>query len=67
MVQQVPKAQLPQEITPEVGMRLYSQMPDGQQIPLVITEVKDESITVDANHQLAGKDLVFDLTLVEIG
>lgn len=66
LIQEVPKAQLPPEIQPEVGLRLMSQSPDGQQIPLVVTEVKEETITVDANHPLAGKDLIFDITLVSI-
>jgi FKBP-type peptidyl-prolyl cis-trans isomerase 2 len=38
----------------------------GQQIPVVIVEVKDDSVVLDANHTLAGEDLVFDLELVEI-
>lgn len=66
LVQDVPRNQLPDDIKPEVGMPLMSQTPDGQQIRLVITEVKEETITVDANHPLAGKDLTFDLELVEI-
>lgn len=66
LIQEVPKAQLPQEINPEVGMQLISQGPNGQQTPLVVTEVKEESIMVDANHPLAGKDLTFELTLVSI-
>lgn len=66
LIQQVPKAQLPPEIKPEVGMQLMSQTPDGQQIPLVVTEVTEETITVDANHPLAGKDLTFELTLQSI-
>lgn len=66
LIQEVPKAQLPEEIKPEVGMQLMSQAPNGQQIPLVITEVKEESIIIDANHPLAGKDLTFEVTLVSI-
>lgn len=66
MIQEVPKNQLPPEIKPEVGMQLMSQTPEGHQIPLVVTEVKDESITVDANHPLAGKDLTFEITMVSI-
>ena len=54
------------DMTPEVGMNLVSETPDGTQIPLVITEVNDATIKVDANHPLAGKDLVFDIQLVEI-
>lgn len=66
LVQEVPKNQLPEEIKPEVGMQLVSQTPDGQQIPLIVTEVGEEVITVDANPPLAGKDLIFDLELVAI-
>lgn len=66
LVQEVPKAQLPAEINPQVGMQLMSQGPDGQQIPLVVTEVKETSITVDANHPLAGKDLIFEVSIVSI-
>lgn len=67
LIQEVPKADLPEEIKPEVGMQLMSQTPDGQQTPLVITEVKEETIIVDANHPLAGQDLTFDFTVVAIG
>jgi len=64
---EVPKTQLPGDVEPEVGMSLMSQTPDGQQIPLVISEVNEETITVDANHPLAGRDLTFEVTLVSIG
>jgi len=66
LIQSVPLAELPEEIKPEVGMQLVSQAPDGQQIPLLVTEVNAETIKVDANSPLAGKDLTFDLELVEI-
>lgn len=66
LVQEVAKTQLPAEINPEVGMQLMSQGPDGQQIPLVVMEVKETSITVDANHPLAGKDLIFEVSIVSI-
>ena len=66
LVQSVPISELPEEIKPEVGMQLVSQAPDGQEIPLIITEVHADTITVDANSPLAGKDLTFDLELVEI-
>ncbi len=66
LIQEVSKEHLPEEIKPEVGMQLMSKAPDGQETPLVVTEVKDESIVVDANHPLAGKDLTFELTLVSI-
>ena len=66
LIHHVPKAQLPPEIKPEVGLQLMSQTPDGQKIPLVITEVKEDIIVVDANHPLAGQDLTFEVTLVGI-
>ena len=54
------------EGAPEVGMSLLMQLPDGNQIPLTITEVSDTHVTVDANHPLAGEKLIFDIDLVEI-
>lgn len=66
LIQEVQKSQLPEEIKPEVGMGLVSKSPDGQEMNLVVKDVKDETIVVDGNHPLAGKDLVFDLEVVEI-
>jgi FKBP-type peptidyl-prolyl cis-trans isomerase SlpA len=66
LIQEVNKAQLPQDMAPEVGMGLVSKTPDGQEINLLVVEVKDETIVVDGNHPLAGKDLVFDLEVLEI-
>ena len=66
LIQEVDKSQLPEEIKPEPGMGLVSKSPDGREMNLVVTEVKDNSIVVDGNHPLAGKDLVFDLEVVEI-
>jgi peptidylprolyl isomerase len=57
--------QLPDEMTPEVGQSL--QMSDGRQtFPVTIREVGSDTVVLDANHPLAGKDLVFVLTLLEI-
>lgn len=66
LIQEVPRTQLPPEITPEVGMGLMSSTPDGQEIPLVIIDVTEDNITVDGNHPLAGKDLTFEIEVVEI-
>ena len=66
LVQEVPKTSLPDDMKPEVGMPLQSQGPDGQVMNLVIAKVTEESITVDANHELAGKALTFAIELVEI-
>ncbi len=67
LVQQVPRSALPDDLEPEIGMGLQSQSPDGQVMMLMVTEVGDDSITVDANHPLAGQALNFDIELVEIG
>ena len=64
--QKVGKEQLPKEITPEVGMTLATRNPDGSERPLTVTEVESDHIVVDANHPLAGKDLTFELELLEI-
>jgi len=66
LVQQVPTSSLPEDLKPEVGMQLQSQNPNGQPMNLLITEVNDESIKVDANHPLAGRTLTFAIELVEI-
>lgn len=66
MVVDYPKEQFPQEMTPEVGMQLNMSDNQGNNFPVVITEIKDETVVLDANHPLAGKDLVFDLEVVEI-
>ncbi len=66
LVQEVQKSELPEEIKPEVGMGLVSKSQDGREMNLVVAEVKEESIVVDGNHPLAGKDLIFDLEVVEI-
>ncbi len=66
LIQEVEKSRLPEEIKPEPGMGLVSKSPDGKEVNLVVKEVKEESIVVDGNHPLAGKDLIFDLEVVEI-
>ncbi|MFI2742405.1 peptidylprolyl isomerase [Zhouia sp. PK063] len=66
LIQEVPKAELPPEIEPQIGMGLVSRTPDGREIQLVVKDVKDEAIVVDANHPLAGKDLTFEIEVLEI-
>ena len=66
LVMAVERAQLPEDMDPQVGQRLQSQQDDGQTIVFTVTETAEESITLDANHPLAGKDLVFEIELVEI-
>ena len=51
---------------PQVGMNLLMPLPDDQELEVVVTEVTDTHVTVDGNHPLAGKKLIFDLELVSI-
>ncbi|HEX6133344.1 MAG TPA: peptidylprolyl isomerase [Longimicrobiales bacterium] len=61
----VERSQLPPDLEPAVGQRLQLSQ-QGQAFLVTVTEVSSESITLDANHPLAGRDLTFDLQLVEI-
>jgi len=60
---QVPRTRLPDDLEPEVGMMLGMQTPDGQTLPLTVTEVTGDTITVDGNHQLAGENLHFKVSV----
>ncbi|MFA5074653.1 MAG: peptidylprolyl isomerase [Candidatus Babeliales bacterium] len=69
MVIEVERKQIPVDIALEVGHQLEIQSRDGaQNLPIIvtITKLSDNTVTLDANHPLAGKDLVFDIELVEI-
>jgi peptidylprolyl isomerase len=59
--------QVPADIKPEIGMELSLQNQAGQPVPVKVVHVDEEKIVLDANHPLAGEDLIFDITLVEIG
>jgi len=62
----VPRNQVPPEINPEPGQRLQIQGPGNQPMLVVVKEATDTYIVLDANPPLAGKDLFFDIELVEI-
>lgn len=64
LIQNVPRAELSDDMTPEVGMVLGVKAPNGQVFPATIKEVTEEEIVLDANHPLAGKTLHFKLELV---
>jgi len=66
LVINVPKDQLPDDVEPELGMQLQVNQPDGQPVPVTVAEISDDELTLDANHPLAGKDLKFEIELVEI-
>lgn len=66
MVLVVDRNQIPEHLKPEVGQQLEVRQADDQTIVVTVTDVSEESVTLDANHPLAGEDLFFDIQLVEI-
>ncbi len=66
-LQQVPREAIPADIPLEVGMQLQMQTPDGQVMPVTVTEMSEAEVTLDANHPLAGQDLTFAVEVVTIG
>lgn len=67
MMIEYPITEFPSDMKPEVGMELQMGDNAGNIFPVVITQVSEESVVLDANHPLAGKDLVFEIELVSIG
>ncbi|SLN52677.1 FKBP-type peptidyl-prolyl cis-trans isomerase SlyD [Roseivivax jejudonensis] len=65
-LQQVPRTEIPDHIPLDPGTQLQVQTPNGQTVPVVVADVTEEQVTLDANHPLAGQDLTFDIELVEI-
>lgn len=66
MVIPMPKDRFPQDMQIELGMPLGMSDQQGRQFQVVVVEIKEDVVMLDANHPLAGKDLIFDLELVEI-
>ncbi len=66
LLMEFPIDRFPADMQPEVGMELNMSNGAGQNFPVVITEVRDNTVVLDANHPLAGEDLIFDLELIEI-
>ena len=66
LVVEITRDILPQDIRPEVGQQLMMKRPDGDSFDVLVTDMTPETITIDANHPLAGYKLFFDLELVEI-
>lgn len=66
LLMEYPRDRFPKDLTPEVGMQLTMTNGSGQHIPVTIAAVKDDVVVLDSNHFLAGKELVFDITLAEI-
>lgn len=66
MVMVVDRQQIPADLDIAVGAQLQLQHTTGQIIPVLITEMTSETVTLDANHPLAGEDLTFEINLVSI-
>ncbi len=67
MVMEYPKSEFPADMNPQVGMELQMGDDAGNVFPVVIVEVGEETVLLDANHPLAGQDLVFEIEIVSIG
>ena len=66
MMIEFPKDRFPQNVEIEQGMQLMMSNESGQNIPVVVSEIKNSTVILDANHPLAEEDLIFDIELVEI-
>lgn len=66
MRQAIPRDGIPEDIPLEKGVQLQMQTPDGQAMPVTVVDLDEATVTLDANHPLAGKDLQFDIELVKI-
>ena len=62
----VPLTEFPDDLNPEVGQELQMSDEQGHVFPVVVAEVAEDHVVLDANHPLAGEDLTFDITLVKI-
>jgi len=66
MLIEFPKDRFPKDMEIKEGMQLMMSNGSGQNIPVIVTEIKDDAVILDANHPLAGEDLIFDIELIEI-
>ena len=66
MLIEFPKDRFPNDMELKEGMQLMMSNGSGQNIPVIINEVKGDTVILDANHPLAGEELIFDIELVEI-
>lgn len=67
LVIEMPKQYFPEDIDPEIGMRLQLVDDDNNEVMVVVKEIAEDVVKLDANHPLAGKSLCFEIELVSIG
>lgn len=66
MRQDIPREGIPDDIPLDPGTQLQMQTPDGQAMPVTVVEANEATVTLDANHPLAGQDLIFDIEVVSV-
>lgn len=66
LVMVVERQRMPADLSVEVGQQLEIRQSNGQVIPVIVTDVSESKVTLDANHPLAGQDLTFEIELVEV-
>ncbi len=66
MVMEMERDQIPDDVEPEVGQQLQLRLENGQTVPVLITALGEESVTIDANHPLAGRKLIFDIEVLDV-
>ena len=66
MVMEMEKDQIPNEVDPEVGQQLQLRLENGQTVPVLITALGEDTVTIDANHPLAGRKLIFEIEVVDV-
>ncbi|HWI40248.1 MAG TPA: peptidylprolyl isomerase [Verrucomicrobiae bacterium] len=66
LVAVVPRSDLPPDMDPQIGHQLEVTQQDGSSFPVFVTATSEQDVTLDANHPLAGRELTFDIRLVEI-
>ena len=63
---EISRTEFPDDMNIEIGMRLEGNQQNGKSVQVTIIEINEDTIKLDANHRLAGKDLTFDITLIDI-
>ena len=66
MVVVVDRGRLPEEINPKEGNRIQLQSRSGETVTVTVMDVSESTVTIDGNHPLAGKDLIFDIEFIEV-
>jgi peptidylprolyl isomerase len=66
LVQEIPRDSLPEDMEVEVGQQLWVDEMDEEPVSVSVVDLSESTVTIDANHPLAGEDLIFDLEVVDV-